>query len=137
MISKIPIICRQGDITITKDFLMASGRDWETIPINQVSEITMTSRVVKDYRAGAILLLIIGIFTISFGIGFLFIALGIGAWYSKVYQYSLYVTVKEKRIWLLNHRRSGPLKSIVRTLHGLNLSMRLHSFDPTESVRAL
>lgn len=51
----------------------------EAIPISSISSIEISRKVTGDYKAGAILFFILGILSIWFLVGFIFIALGLAA----------------------------------------------------------
>ena len=124
---KIPILYKNKDLTITKEFISVKGGDPEAIRIDWISEVRITRKKQGDYKAGAILLFIIGAFTIAFGVGIVFFALAIAAWNTNIYEYSLQVKAVNRLTTLQTSKRKSALTSLANTLRGLSLSNKLHT----------
>jgi TM2 domain-containing membrane protein YozV len=61
----------------------------EAIALNSIKKSSVKPEVIGDFKSGAILYFVLGVLSIWFLIGFLFIALGIAAWNTKIYKYIL------------------------------------------------
>lgn len=112
----IDIIYQDREITITGDFLMVAGADKEAVAISRLSNPRITKEQTGNYQAASILFVIVGIFTVAFMIGWLFIAWGIAAWFSKIYTYHLLVDIDEVGVTLLTSKSRGRLARISRAL---------------------
>lgn len=122
---RFPIIYQDKQITITKDFISLPKGEREIISIASISGITVTRNRVGNYKNAGILFFIVGVFTIAFGIGWLFLAWGIGAMLTNVYEYNLKVIVDGRPVLLLTGKGGYRLKSLAKTIHGLSLSKSL------------
>lgn len=123
------------NITITKDFIHQVNGEREVIRIDSISQIEVSRIIAGDYKAGAILFFILGILSIWFLVGFVFLALGIAAWNTKIYLYSLTVTTNGTKIYLFEKWKSHSyLKGIARTLQGLTLSNKVLNLEPQQKV---
>lgn len=124
-------VYKDPDITITRDFLHFPHGERETIQINSISEIIASRTETGDYKAGAVLFFIIGIATVWFVIGFLFLVLGIAAWNTRIYSYHLKIRVGENIMEILSSKSRGHVKSIASTIRGLAFSQKIHTFAST------
>lgn len=117
---------------ITREFLHLPHGERETVPISSISEIQVSRKKVGDYRQGAALFFLLGILSIWFSVGFVFIVLGIAAWNTNIYQYNLSIVSRGETLIIATSKRKGPLKDIARTIHGVSLSKKiLHTFVST------
>jgi hypothetical protein len=125
--NKIKVIYQDKDITITRDFVRLAGHSYrETIPVGSISNARVTSLEIGNYRTAAPLLVLIGLISlVFFFMGFIFIALGIGAWFTKIYRHTLIAKVDGSGYTLIPSGPRGRLRSIASTINGLALSKKL------------
>lgn len=92
----------------------------------------MTRVKTGDYKSAAVFFFLLGILSVWFMIGFLFLAWGVAAWNMHIYQYNLYVTCRGESILILSDKRKGRVKDVARTIHGVSFSRKiLHTFVST------
>ena len=116
----IPIVYQDKRITITKDFIRIAGASSETISINQISTIEVVQKEKNNYRKATPLFIIVGLLTVTFGIGFLFLAWGIASWFYKEYTYTLQID-SIPGVFEIPGKKAR-LKSLAHTIHGLAFS---------------
>jgi len=109
------LIYRDHDILITKEFIKLTDSESEAIPITAIQKVELRKEVVGNYRAGAILFFVLGILSIWFMIGFLFLAWGIAAWNKKIYTDVLLLTRHGVTV-RLHLERPGHVHSILNAL---------------------
>ncbi len=73
------MIYQDKQITITKDFIRVNDFEIEAIAISTIKKAYVKAQVIGDFKNVAIMFFVLGILSIWFLIGFVFIALGIGA----------------------------------------------------------
>jgi hypothetical protein len=112
-------VYHDATLTITRDFIRLPTGEREVIPIDSIQSIVVTRRKVGDHTTAGIVFLLLGILSIWFVIGFLFIAWGIAGLLTKIYSYHLILTVGGEDVEIRSGKRKGPLKSLARTIHGL------------------
>jgi hypothetical protein len=112
-------------ITITRDYIVTPLGERESVAIGEIQELRLHRVKVGDYTAGGIGFLLLGILSVWFMIGFLFIALGIAGLMTKIYTYRLVARVRGEEILLLQGKGKGQLKSLLQTIHGLITSKKL------------
>lgn len=115
-------IYKDQDITITKDMLILPNGERESIQLNTISDIQVTRKQEGDYKSGAVLFFVIGVVTVVFGIGIIFLILGIAAWHTNIYSYRLLIVTRGEYVEVLAGRKRGQLKSLARTIHGAAFS---------------
>lgn len=125
------LIFKSPDLTLTRDFIILPSGEHEAIPINAVTEVTVSRTLTGDYKSGAVLFFILGVLSIWFFVGFIFIALGLAAWNTNTYSYDLYILAHGERIHLATAKKKGGLKDIARTINGLSLSKKILTFAST------
>jgi hypothetical protein len=91
----------------------------ESIAIESIQGIQVTRKQIGDYKQAGIFFFLLGLLSLWFLIGFVFIVLGIAAMWSKIYIYRLTVRVNGNEILLLEHKSKGRTKSLAQTIRGL------------------
>lgn len=99
--------------------------DTEFIPFDAIRKIEVTRQKVGDYKRAAVAFLLLGILSIWFMIGFLFIAWGIAALFVNRYTYRLEVTALSGMYVIMKRSRKGPVVSLCRTIEGLLTSRKV------------
>ena len=113
------MIYSDRDIVITKEFIKVKDFYLEAIPINTVTKAFVKSEINGSYRPGAILFFLLGILSIWFLIGFLFIAMGIAAWFTNTYKHSLMIERADATWYVLEGKKKSYLSSLATTINGL------------------
>jgi hypothetical protein len=127
----VTIIYQDSDLTITKDFIRSIYTRREVIPMDTITGAQVGQEVTKDYKQGAVLFFLLGILTVWFAIGFLFIALGIGAWNYKEYRYTLYLVSRGDVLPVKVSTSKRKLKSLANTIIGIVWTKSVQSNDKT------
>lgn len=106
-------------ITITRDYIRLPNGEREAIAISTIHRIDVHRVQVGDHNRAAAGFLVLGVLSVWFMIGFLFLALGVAALFIKVYLYRLTVWVGRQEVLLLEDKRRSKLMSLARTIRGL------------------
>lgn len=121
------VIYHSPDLVITRDFIRFKYSDRETIPINTISEIRITRSVVGDHKKAATFFFLLGILSFWFLIGFLFLAFGVAAYFTKIYSYQLTI-FSGGTGWIIKEGgKKGTIKSMAQTIRGLATSAKILS----------
>jgi Ammonium Transporter Family len=131
------IIYQDKDITITRAFIhsrhLFGGS--ETAPLRYITRAHVIRDQVGTYQPATPIFLVIGIATLWIGIGWLFFALAIAAWFTKIYRYTLALETHYSSsfgyIKLHSSKRKSGLKSLAITINGIILSNKVSTFAPT------
>lgn len=97
----------------------------EFIPWDAVRSVDVRRELVQDYTRAGIVFLILGILSVWFMIGFLFIAWGIAGLIVKKYRYTLVVKSLSGTYVLMERKRKGPVMSLCRTIQGVITSRKV------------
>lgn len=119
------LIYKSRDLIITRDRLILPRGDREAIMLSDIEEISAVRRKTGDYKSGAVLFFILGVLSIWFFVGFIFIALGIAAWNKNIYSYHLSIKLRGASVELLSGKSRWRVMSLARTLQGVSGAPRL------------
>lgn len=106
----------------------------EFIPLDVLVSVTVTREQTGDYLQAAAGFFLLSILSIWFLIGWLFMAWGVAALFTKKYCYRLVITTCSGSYVIMERRSKGPVISLCRTIEGLITSRRLRRAEESLSL---
>ncbi len=130
------MILADNHITIDIDGIRMPLGETEYIPFDAIRKIEVSRELIGDYKRGGIAFLMLGLLSIWFMVGFVFLALGVVGLMVKKYRYRLMVSAYSGTYCIMERERKGPVVSMCRTIEGVLTARKLNRLANTNGQTA-